>query len=114
MPVIGTVFGIRKKGTNHWLPEPKGRMGRGGSHVEPSLPQEGHWPRTFPTYKGASNALTQWARGKHHRTTYYESEGWSSYEVEDLPEVIPQPHRNRDDMEVVPIELIAPEPTKER
>lgn len=30
------LYAIRKKGTDLYLPEPVGRMGRGGSHVEPT------------------------------------------------------------------------------
>jgi hypothetical protein len=64
-------------------------------------------PRLFKSERSAKMALTQWLRGTHHRTTETEGsyeEGY--YDVDGLPEVIHQPHRKREEMEVVPLHLV--------
>lgn len=102
------LYAIRQKSTGFMLPEPKGRLGRGGSHVEPvDCSGNGPNPRLFKTAFAARCALTQWLRGKHVATVEWEQESWEhpSYQVEGLPEIIPQPHRVKEDMEVVPFHL---------
>ena len=101
------LYAIRKKGTDLYLPEPIGRMGRGGSHTEPIHMDTGVI-RTFTTMRSANAALTQWLRGKHlpvmggEYLDEYNSR-WITYQ--EGTEVIPQPERKRDEMEIVTIHL---------
>jgi hypothetical protein len=95
------LYAIRHKPTGGFLPPPKNRNGRGGSHVEPEV---GCVPRIFPTERAAKSALGQWLLGKfeHH---------WIGDEFggEEILTVVPQPHRKREEMEIVPVQLILPE-----
>lgn len=62
-------YAIRDAVTGEYLPEPAGRMGRGGSFVEPCLPvidDLSTHPRLFVSERGGISALAQWRRGKHH------------------------------------------------
>ncbi|MDR3436385.1 hypothetical protein [Telmatospirillum sp.] len=100
-----TLYAIQHKPTGFFLPEPGGRMGRGGSHVEPTDPDI-KVPRTFPTKRGAQNALAMWLKGKFvaSRGVSEDHEGNRDY-YENL-EVIPQPNRKREEMAVVPMQLV--------
>lgn len=107
------VYAIRQKSTGFFLPKPKGRMGRGGSHTEPQkcLPKE---IRRFHSKISAERALTAWLMGKHIKIIEWEQESWemAGYYAHVGNEVIPQPHRKREDMEVIILETIAkPSPT---
>ncbi len=95
------LYAIRKKGTDLYLPEPIGRMGRGGSHVEPIHVDTGVI-RTFNTMRSANAALTQWLRGKHVCSRgHYDS--YDEYYEE--TEIVPVPARIKDEMEIVTIHL---------
>lgn len=101
-------FAIRHKPSGHYLPEPTGRMGRGGSYVEPVKPVAGllsTYPRMFLTERSAANALTQWLRGKHTMLHGWEQDGWETpaYKVEMGVTVEAVAGRVREDMEVVEI-----------
>lgn len=102
------LYAILHKPTGFYLPEPTGREGRGGSHTEPvNCIGDVANPRLFTTERSASNALTQWLRGKHFRYTETEGsyeEGY--YEVDGPLEVAHQPHRKREEMEIVPFFLV--------
>lgn len=89
---------IRHKPSGGYLPEPAGRMGRGGSHVEPSrfLP-----PRVFQTKKSAVNALSMWLKGKF---TASRGRDWDGEYYEDLL-VVAVVGRVRADMEIVEKEI---------
>lgn len=94
------LWAIRHKPTGHCLPEPTGRMGRGGSHTEPSadLP-----PRLFRTELGAKRALTAWLRGKFTRSG---SRDWETgLWEEDYPDVTLVAGRRAEDMEIVHREI---------
>lgn len=95
-------WAIKHLPTGKYLPEPKGRLGRGGSHVEPEFVHIKR-PRLLPTKRGAQNVLSAWLRGKHHAERYYESDGeyGPSYWVDDIPSVEPVPERIKADMAVV-------------
>lgn len=101
------LYAIRKKGTDLYLPEPMGRMGRGGSHTEPTH-MDSAPIRTFNSMRSANAALTQWLRGKHllvmggEYLDEYNSR-WISYQ--EGTEVVHQPERNKDEMEIVSISL---------
>lgn len=99
-------YAIKHKPTGHYLPEPKGRMGRGGSHVEPVKVIQGQlatYPRMFPTKRGAENCLAQWLRGKHHAEYEYESDepGGRQYRIDAGTSIEHVPTRIREEMEVV-------------
>ena len=96
--VIAHLWVIRHKPTGNYLPNAtfNSRKGRGGSHVEP-VPAHVSQPRTFYTEKAAKSALGQWLRGKVYCFRYNDDE---------VCELIPQPHRIREEMEIVPVVLI--------
>lgn len=93
---------IRHKPTGFYLPEPLGRLGRGGSHVEPTADQR---PRLFPTKRGAVLALGAWLKGKVHHSSGYDSFSQEHYESTHLE---PVPSRKREEMEIVEVELELP------
>lgn len=107
---VGKMYAIKHKPTGFYLPEPKGKMGRGGSYLEPISPDVER-PRLFSTERAAKNALIQWVRGKHkgiYEWEYDETFG-RSYQITAGTEVIPVPDRIKEDMEVVPIFLCTQE-----
>lgn len=103
------LFAIKHKPTGFYLPEPLGRMGRGGSHTEPvDCSGDNENPRLFVTKLGASRALSAWLQGKFNAERTWESDGegfGGGYYVDDLPSVTPQPHRKKEEMEVVEFHL---------
>lgn len=100
------LYALRHKITGHYLPEPKGRMGRGGSYTEPS-DCSGDWPnpRLFQSRLSAQRALTAWLMGKHKADLYYED---GSY-YQDGVTVIPVPERRKEEWEIVSFQLILEE-----
>ncbi len=95
---------IRHRPTGHYLPEPEGRMGRGGSHVEPVSPNEKR-PRLFSTKLAAQRALSAWLRGKFHHSSGYDSftdEYWEKVDLE------PVSARNKDDMDIICVSAVLP------
>lgn len=101
-------YAIRHKPTGGYLPEPSGRMGRGGSYVEPMIPIPGElttYPRMFPTKRGAINALSQWLRGKHHMEYEYEECFGRDVRVEAGCSIEHVPHRDKDSMEIVALAI---------
>jgi hypothetical protein len=91
-------YAVRQKSTGLFIPVLKPGYKRGGSHSEPT---NEHPPRMFPSRKSAQAFLGNWLQGIHERG--FIDEG--GYE-EDFIKVIPQPHRNKNDMEIVEFELI--------
>lgn len=109
-PSLHTMYAIRHKPSGHFLPNPKGKIGRGGSFVHPVEPMEGDlttYPRLFVTKRGAQCCLTQWLRGEHHAVIEYETDDWGrSYHYTAGADVKPQADRIREDMEVVTIDIM--------
>lgn len=101
--VITEAFAIRHKKTGFFIPQINPGHRRGGSLVEPEDPRKKQ-PRIFQNLPSAKSYLVQWCRGKHicHRSGEYDS-----YDEE--IEIIPQPNRNKDDMEIIPVVLIPKE-----
>ena len=101
-----SMWAIRHKPTNHYLPSPKGHSGRGGSFVDPVDPKEIH-PRLFMTQLAAKRALIAWLRGKHEGDYDREYNEWTgkSYTVCVGYVVVPVPSRKAEDMEIVEIVL---------
>ena len=100
------LWAIQHAPSGAFLPAPKGRGGRGGTHVEPTHSKP---PRLFQTEGQAKCALTNWLAGKVTVTIG----GWE--DDDENWRVEPTPHRKREDMAVVPIRLIpATQPPKDK
>ena len=97
-----TKYAIRHVPTGFYLPEPKGRAGRGGSHLEPADPKK-HHPRLCHTERQAKIVLTVWLQGKVHCYRY-----GNEYDFSEDIEVKPVASRKREDMEIVPVTLTFP------
>lgn len=103
--VVDKGYAIRKKGTNEYIPVAVGRMGRGGSFVEPIEPEIGGYRnkvRVFNTERGARNFLSQWLRGKHHPEFEYED----GYRMDAGTRIQHVPTRIREEMEIVEIHFV--------
>lgn len=93
---------IRRKSDGKWLPKAEGRRGRGGTHVEPvAVPYP---PRMFHTEAAAKVALTYWLQGRI-TVTYIKGDGWETDDDERW-DTEPDPTRQRDDMEIVHVEIV--------
>ena len=100
-----SMWAIRHKPTNHYLPSPKGHSGRGGSFVDPVDPDV-TLPRLFPTERSAKAALTCWLKGKHEGKYDWDDSEWGGmYKYCIGYIIVPVPNRKREDMEVVEIVL---------
>lgn len=89
-------YAIRHKPTGFFLPVAKGRT---GSRVEPEC---NCCPRLFKEERHAKGYLTVWLQGIFETGKFQTYEGeWE----EDL-DIIPQPHRKRENMEIIPMRLI--------
>jgi hypothetical protein len=87
------VYCIRQKSTGLFIPRLETGKRRGGSHLEPSNKRE---PRIFHNKLAARAFLGNWLRGIF-QVDYYTESGVEESDVS----VIPQPHRKKDDMEIV-------------
>lgn len=103
--IILNRWAIRQISTGHYLPAPRGRGGRGGSHVEPCAPDAGNEPRLFHTEHAAKIALTHWLKGKV--SVHVHEDAWTG-EYDETCTTEPVPSRQRADMEVVPVEVKLP------
>ena len=89
------VWAIQHVPSGGFLPHPKGRGGRGGTHVEPTQTQP---PRTFTSRSAARCALTNWLAGKITVTYYsYDADG----DGDEKWHFEPVPGRKSEDMRVV-------------
>jgi hypothetical protein len=90
--MVMKVYAIRQKSTGLFIPRLKSGHKRGGSHLEPSNERE---PRIFHNALAARAFLSNWLRGVTKVTV-------STYPEPDYgTELIPQPHRIKEDMEIV-------------
>lgn len=109
---VVTFWVIRHKPTGGYLPQPHGRMGRGGSWVEPVLYDPDNWdtePRLCTSKRSATGVLTQWLRGKvHHSSGSYEDHYSGGVEYYEENEIEYVPSRIREDMEIVSLHLVIP------
>lgn len=66
-----------------------------------------HEPRLFKTERAAKNCATCWAQGSWAQEEVTESDGWEHPSYTYLSAPVPQtvPGRQREDLEVVPVEL---------
>jgi hypothetical protein len=80
-----------------FLPQPRGRGGRGGTHVEPTQIE---FPRIFTTQGAAKCALTNWLAGKVTVSVYeYDGEYDENWHYE------PVADRRAEDMRVVALKV---------
>jgi len=94
-------FAIRQKSTGMFIPGlEKGRR-YGGSYQEPTNQRV---PRLFYDSKTAKNFLVQWLLGHHKKI--FEQSGEFGEDVRESITIIPQPHRKREDMEIVEFDLV--------
>lgn len=101
---------IRHKPTGGYLPEPTGRMGRGGSHVEPVMHTDtATEPRLFHTERAAKIALGTWLKGKYvaKRGSYAGGPDFIEEYYEDV-EIVGVPSRKREEMEIISADLVLP------
>lgn len=87
------LFFIRHIPSGKYIPLPKGRKGRGGSHVEPDIPEHA---RIFRSERSAKITLNAWLKGKW----VVDRHGYEEDYDEDI-RIIPQPHRVAADMEII-------------
>ena len=90
------VYALRNKITGKYLRDPRGR---GGSFLECDSDR----PRLHHTKQGAQNTLTAWLMGHHER--HYTGPNIFDPGGDDFVKVIVQPHRKRDEMEIVRFRL---------
>ena len=97
---------IKHKPTGYYLAEPRGRCGRGGSHVEPNPDSEK--ARICRSLGSAKSVLGAWLKGKWvaHRSNYTSIDG--EYDFDESFSIIPVPDRIRQDMEIVEVEVQLP------
>lgn len=103
--MIRSFYLIRHKPTGFYMPEPTGYQGRGSSFWEPK--EQTECPRVFRHERSAKAALVQWLRGEHRPVKGYEANEFTGggFFYTEGSEVIPMPHRRRDDMEIVEVYL---------
>ncbi len=92
-------YAVRHKPSGLFIPRLETGKRRGGSHFEPSNERE---PRLFFNRISARAFLSNWLQGKAelHNCTGYDGE------YETYIKVIPQPHRKKEDMEIVEFDLV--------
>lgn len=90
------VYCVRQKSTGLFIPRLETGKRRGGSHLEPSNERE---PRIFHNKAAASAFISTWVKGIYKPEDFYlDTQG---NEVGGGLEIEPQPHRKKDDMEIV-------------
>lgn len=87
------VYAVRQKSTGLFIPRLETGRQRGGSHLEPTDKRE---PRIFHNRLSARTFLSNWLRGIFSNEIKYSME-----EVEPYLKITEQPHRRKDDMEIV-------------
>jgi len=100
---------IRHKPTGYYIPVPYGRAGRGGSHTEPNM--DDNQARIFTSKRAAAGFISAWIKGKWtaHRGYDPGSPGndWACEYYEEIT-VKHVPSRNKDDMEIISVEVKLP------
>lgn len=116
------MYAIRHKPTGGYLPQPTGRNGRGGSHLDPHVfdgttgygknrnrrtLKEKLLPRLWAKESDAKNALTHWLKGKVHAHRHYS--GYPDYDYDEDTSLEVVTSRIREEMEIVPITITLPD-----
>jgi protein involved in temperature-dependent protein secretion len=89
-------YAVRHKPSGLFIPRLETGKRRGGSHLEPSDKREA---RLFFNIISARAFLSNWLQGKFVNT-------YTSDESEPYLKAIKQPHRKKEDMEIVAFELV--------
>lgn len=98
------IYCIRQKSTGLFIPRLEPGKRRGGSHLEPSNDRE---PRIFHNAHAARAFLGNWLQGIH-KVRYIPDSEFGPEEMG--TEVVPQPHRNKDDIEIVEFDCVEVQP----
>jgi len=93
-----TYFGIQHVPTGRLLPAPRGRGGRGGTHVE--FEDDGI-PRLFEKENSAKMALRWWLNGAVEVGQSFDAFG----DVDEQWRTRACPHRKEEEVKVVPVHL---------
>jgi len=94
-------YAVRQKSSGMWIPNlPRGKR-RGGSHLEPTSTDS---PRLFPSMRSARAFLGNWLQGIHKPESF--DYDWNGNESSGGVVVVKQPHRVKEDMEIVEFELM--------
>lgn len=107
-----TFWVIRHKPSGGYLPQPMGREKRGGSHVEVTkhiIGKPETEPRLCTNRRSAVAVLNAWMNGKYVTSRgggYMGREDWEDFYEETY--IMPQPHRVREEMEIIPLDLEIP------
>ena len=92
-------YAVRHKPSGLFIPRLETGKRRGGSRLEPSNERE---PRLFFNKISVRAFLSNWLQGKMELHSYQDYEGTN----DTYTKVIPQPHRKKEDMEIVEFDLI--------
>lgn len=92
------LWAIQHAPSGGFLPNPRGRGGRGGTHVEPTTAEP---PRLFTAEQYAKSALTYWLAGCINVIYHEDYFG----EVDEHWTQTPVPGRRAEDMRIVAIRL---------
>ena len=96
-------YAVRHKPSGKFIPRLETGKRRGGSHLEPSSERE---PRLFFNRLAARAFLSNWLQGIFKQSNY---QGYDGDYIDTL-QVIPQPHRKKDEMEIVEFDLVETHP----
>ena len=91
------IYAVRQKSTGLFIPRLKTGKRRGGSYLEPSNERE---PRFFHNKIAARAFLSNWCQGHFVTNTSNNPDTYG----DPYTDVIKQPHRNKNDMEIVEFE----------
>lgn len=91
-------YAVRQKSTGLFIPRLANGKRRGGTHLEPSNERE---PRLFHNSRSAKAFLGNWLQG-----IMVQKMTNSLEDVDTYIDVQKQPHRNKEDMEVVEFKLV--------
>jgi hypothetical protein len=92
-------YAVRQKSTGYFIPILKRGFKRGGSHSEPTNDSP---PRIFPSALSARSFLGNWLQGIFENDYSLDYNGNEDFSLR----VTPQPHRKKNDMEIVEFDLV--------
>lgn len=102
-------WAVKHKPSGHYMPEPTGRSGRGGSHVEPD--PDSNNARLFTSVRSAKIYISTYCLGKfiasRGMSPGHPGNDWEVDYYEDI-DIIPQPDRNKEDYQIIELEIILP------
>lgn len=99
---VREMWAIKHTPSGAFLPAPRGRGGRGGTHVE--IGDDGP-PRLFDKEASAKSALRYWLDGAITVSQTSYGDPWEGYEYDEDRHLEPKPHRVAEDMKVVRVAI---------